>query len=795
MERSDFFVSHSPADRGWALWIAGELERAGATTTSQALDFRPGHDLVRVLRRAAHRADCTIVVSSATYFGLRLGEVEWRAVFAPGPSGSQSRVLAVRVADCDLPEVLSTPVHVDLIGVDEDTARARLLRGVDLTEPGSTATRRPAPPAAAHRPGWSAARFPGTGPAISNLPPRNPAFTGRDALLERLHARLQEAPTAAVLPVEAAHGSGGVGKTELVIEYAHRYRGDYDLVWWIPAERPAAAAAALVALARRLDIPDTADQDAALASLFDRLRCRERWLLVYDNAEQPSTLAGLLPPDGGGAVVVTSRWAAWRQRARPVRVGVFDRGESVQFLARRTRVGTDLAPTAGLERVAELVGDLPLALDEAAGYVAQTGIDLDPYLDLLTTRARDLFGLDPVTTAVGGGTDTQRVATVSAVSLDRVRVDAPAAEALLRLCAFLGPDIPRSLLSGHLDALPAALADPEVFDTAIAVLGRYGLVESNRDTIVLHRLLQAVLRARLRAERRDARQATTAVELVRAAFPDAVWEQAQWPECERLLPQLLAVCEHAERLTVAGEPAGWLLDRASTYLRARGLVTQARPVAERALALTATALGPHHVETGWRHDELGHVLEDLGDLTGARTHLERALQISESALGADHLDIGARHGELGSLLHDLGDLDTARTHLECAVRISESALGPDHPDVGTRHGNLGTVLHDLGDLDAARTHLERALQISEDTVGPEHSHAGVWRNNLGTVLRDSGDLAAARAQLELALRISENALGPDDAQSRAIRANLDDLAEACRPDTPPPATSTGSAGR
>jgi tetratricopeptide (TPR) repeat protein len=188
---------------------------------------------------------------------------------------------------------------------------------------------------------------------------------------------------------------------------------------------------------------------------------------------------------------------------------------------------------------------------------------------------------------------------------------------------------------------------------------------------------------------------------------------------------------------VAGEQAGWLLGRASTYLRERGQYRQARPIAERALTITKEALGPADPETAWRHEELGSVLQALGDLAGAKAQLERALAIGEAALGPDHPDVAVWHNDLGSVLQDLGDLQGARAQYERALEIGEAALGPDHPTMAAARNNLGGVLWDLGELEGARVQLERALTVGEAALGPNHPTVAAIRVSLAGVLWDS----------------------------------------------------------
>jgi hypothetical protein len=556
---ADFFVSYAQADRPWAEWIAWQLEAAGYSTILQAWDFVAGSDWAHEMQRATATARRTIAVLSSAYLESMYGEAEWRTVVADDLTGEKGLLVPVRVEHVQPPGLLRTRVYIDLVGVSGQAAMTRLIEGVrqgrgrperEPPFPGAQ-TRRPAP--AGHEP-----RFPGYGPEITNLPAANPNFTGRGRLLEMLEDKLRQRSDVAVVQATAIHGLGGVGKSQLVLEYTHRHAAEYDLIWWIPAERPTITLAALAALARQLGIQELADQQEMMTELFDDLRQRDRWLLVYDNAEQPEAITPLLPPGGAGHVLITSRFRAWGRVAEPLPLDVLPRPESVALLLRRTASQDEKAAAA----LAEFLGDLPLALEEAAAYIEETQITLPDYLQLARERTVELFSLDR---PVG---DEQRVATTWSVSLDQVRTHASAAEALLELCAFLAPhDIPRELPALAPDRLPFPLAevvtDPLAYNDVVRALSRYSLATVTPGALGVHSLIQAVLRARLDLEGRK-RYAEAAIGVLARSFPEQSWEVEAWPACQRLLPHVLAVAEHAQELGVGGDEAGCSTGRPPT---------------------------------------------------------------------------------------------------------------------------------------------------------------------------------------------------------------------------------------
>ena len=763
-ERVDFFISYNGADRRWAEWIAYVLKEAGYSVIFQARDFRPSGNFVLDMQKAMEAADRTIAVLSPNYLSALYTQPEWAAAFAEDPTGEKGVLVPVRVRECELRGLWLAIHRIELLGLDRDAAKATLLAGVrrQRVEPDAE----PAFPGEAPAPAPQEPRFPGVLPPIWNVPHlRNPNFTGREELLTRLEQALAAGPAAVT---QAIHGLGGVGKTQLAIEYVYRHASDYDIVWWIRSEEPAKLAADYAALADPLDLPveDAQDQRLIVEAVRRELEQRGRWLLVFDNARERGDVRDYLPRGGGGHVIVTSRDPNWRGVAATLGVPVWRREESVKFLLRRTGLDDEAAADA----LADALGDFPLALEHAAAYVERTGCSLADYLALFRDSRAALWEH-----AESPDDYHATVATTWELAFHRLRDEAPAAVHLLSLCAFLAPDdIPVGVLvegAEHLpDRLAEAVTDRLSLNEAVADLRHYSLIESTGDALSVHRLVQAVTRDRLGDK--EPLECAGATVWVAAAFPSDSELPETWDTCSRLLPHALAAAEHAEKLSVEPEAAGYVLNQIGLYLLGRAELAEAKRAFERALAIYAAAFGSGHEYVATTINNLGSVLKALGDLEGARAHFERALAIDKAAFGPEHPEVATDVNNLGSVLRAQGDLEAARAHFERALAIGEAAFGPEHPEVARDVNNLGSVLYDLGDLEGARAHFERALAIFEVVLGADHAHVATLVSNLGGVLHALGDLEGARAHFERALRIFRQLLGDDHPRTKAVRENL-----------------------
>jgi tetratricopeptide (TPR) repeat protein len=654
-------------------------------------------------------------------------------------------------------------------------------------------------------------------PAVRNFAIAPAAgFTGRREELDRLRQLLVSGAPAA--PLAAVHGLGGVGKTQLALAYAARFMGDYDVAWWIRAEQPATLAYDFAALASglRLTTRGEPDQRAAVESVRQWLARNGRWLLIFDSVREPHDLDDYLVPGPLGHTLVTSRHAAWRGVALPLSLRGLTRSEAVELLLTRSgamdRSGVDQDVAA--DALAEALGDLPLALTQAAAFMEEHALTVPAYLELFRERQEELLRRG----AAGGSEPT--VATIWDIAFRELSARAPAAADLLALLAFLAADdIPRDGLREGAGACPpslaAALRDPIAFGEQIAALRRYSLIEVQDDALRVHRLVQGVVRERLTdAERRAwAEVAASAVDQI---FPQDLEDKGVWPKCRRWLPHVRKVIERAGAARVAERQVERLLHRAATYARRDGMWSEARDLYQRAIAVGTPLYGADHPEVAnlYRGVALTMVLGQIGVPSDARKLAEQALAIHTARYGEDDESAARDHAALVRICRALGDAEGVSAHLAREIAIYETIYGPDSPrligllndrgfvlreqrktdearrlfervlaigvarygaddpDVATIHGNLAAVLEELGEFHEARRHMERAIAIGEKCYGPDHYAVAIRRNNLGILLHSMGDLVGARRELSRAVEVARKVFPPGHRRLVKLEGNL-----------------------
>lgn len=761
--QADFFLSYATPDRPWARWIAGELEAAGYSVVIDIKDFRPGTSFVRGMENALANCRHTLAVVSDNYFNGNYTPAEWETAFAKDPQGIQRFLLPIRIAKCQLPEVLRRIVSIDLLDLDEAAARQALIEGV----PSDGRERLgPAPfPGATSGASAGPSRYPGALPPIWKVPlRRNPNFTGREALLECLATSLQTGHAAAV--TQAVHGLGGVGKTQLATEYIYRFLDRYDAVCWVAAESPTTLAAEYAGLAAKmnLQVDSTREQDAAIQQVHEWFDRHERWLLVFDNAEQAEDLKTYLPQNSTGHVVITSRNPNWRAVADPLKVEIWSREESVAFLIKRT----GRAEPEAAHDLAKELGDLPLALAQAAGFIETRGLSLAEYVEFFRTRRRELWNREPPPDDY-----EKTVATTWNLSAESLN---PEALQLLWICALLAPEeIPRWFFTNGADELPEPLRsvvrDDLIFRDCLAKLRSLALIETTNAGFSLHRLLQAVLRDGLVGEVYS-KLLGHIVQFLAARFPFDEEDPQTWARGAELLPHVLAVRVHMETVSDKfGEArplftvAGMLLQTQGHYAEARSLLEQALDIGEQLYASDDPALAVSYAN-------LALVERDLGHLDEARRLLQQALAIDEQSCTSDHTTLAVSYSNLATVERVLGHLEEARRLLQKTTAINEQSYAPNHPALAKSYSNLAVVEMDLGHPVTARHLLWKAIAIWEQAYTPDHPTLAVSYSNLALVEQKLGHLEEARRLLQKTIAINEDAYAPDHPKLATSYSNL-----------------------
>jgi hypothetical protein len=739
-DRVDFFVSHAGADRAWAEWVAWQLTDAGYTVELDVWDWAAGQNFMLAMSDALARCDRVVALLSAAYFERdRYTSDEWAAAMLHVPGTGQGRLVPVRVAEvppADMPPVLRPLVFGDLFGVDAAEARRVLLQTVE-------GPRRPdgeplfpgtGTPGASRKLGGTGPRLPGTLPRVWNLPARNPGFTGRDGMLVTVRERLLARDTAAV---QAFQGMGGVGKTQLAAEYAYRFAGAYDLAWWVDAEQPGLIGDQFAALGMALGcLPPDAGAEAVRVTVLGELRERGRWLLVFDNAENRADITGWLP-GGGGHVLITSRERHWTQLAVPVEVDVLARSESVAILQGRVGGLND----GDADQLAAQLGDLPLAIAQAAGFMADTGTTAAQFLDLLRTQAGQLLDLaDP------GFAYPRSLAAATRLIAERLDRDDPAAAQLASLCSFLAPEpVPEDLFTSTADELPGELAaraaDPLAWRQTLAHLVRQSLARIDSRGLVMHRLTQAILRDRFTpAQAAATRERSEAI--LAASNPRDPGNPVTWPRWAQLMPHLLA----ADLAATSSADLRWMACAACGYLQRRGDTRAAHDLASDLRRHWRERLGDDDETTRAATHYLAWALREMGRYAEARDLHQDLVDRARRIEGADDSNTLTYATDLASDLRELGEHQAARELHEDTLARKRRVLGEDHPHTLTSANNLAAVLADLGEHQAALDLDQDTLDRRRRVLGEDHPDTLVSADN---VANDLGRLAKHLAAREL----------------------------------------------
>ncbi|WP_344123050.1 FxSxx-COOH system tetratricopeptide repeat protein [Streptomyces blastmyceticus] len=769
-----FVVVFAGFHRPWATWIGHRLESHGHRVTLHRWDPRREVPLESALGDLLMASGRLLLVLSDWFFQLGpRRDGEWSEALRGIVAANSERFAAVSLTNRALLPATAVLEPVDLYGIGSQEAERRLLGRLGLP-PGPPRRSIPAGPGS---------RYPGDPPAVwGEVPRRDARFTGRDDLLNQLQEQLTDAEQGTA--VCALLGMSGIGKTQLAAEYAHRFSSDYDVIWWVNSDMRGTQRERLGELAAELGLGSGSEPGERIRAVREALRRGDpygRWLLIFDGWDDIDG-AGELLPEGPGHVLITSRNRSWTtQGATPLEVPGFQRHESTGYLMRRApRITADEATEVAAE-----LGDIPLALVQAAAWLGESDMEVADYLRMV--RDGELSGL-----ADQGDFDgvPRSSLTSWSILINRLRETQPHAVELLTLCTSFAPGrIPIGLVR-HLPPaeLPESLSwlatDLPSWTRALDSLVNYSVFTRDirgtvpgepgpeQESVRMHRLVHDIV-ARLTSPEERAEHRRIVRRMLAAADPGNPQDTRLWPRYAELLPHLEpsgALGSHDERVQET-------VLNCLHYCHRSGEFRTGIELAEQVRARWTELFPPEHPRMLDLTVRQGNILRSYGVFRAAyeidRDMLERlrastpagprpgggtVLMTATSCLAADQRYLG-QYTEALQLQREV--LNTAR-----------ELLGPDDYFTLNAHHNLGVCLRLLGRYaEAYDTDLEN-LRRRESLLRTRHAATLVSGISCARDLRLMGRYRDALARQELGMRMHLQVLGPQHPQTLRAHHNL-----------------------
>jgi tetratricopeptide (TPR) repeat protein len=777
----DFFISRAGADKAFAIWVGQVLKANGKSCILQDEHF--GHqDFMGAMDRALKSGARVMALYSQAYLNSDNCLKEATTAIHGDSFNKEQRLIGLRIEACAPDGMLRNLAFTDLLAErrqrDGSALALKILTAAGIADP--RVDNIPPPPEGVL-----------TEPVPilhETIRPTRTDLAPREDLMARL-ATAMRGPTGRMAALTnsqylmgAVAGLGGVGKTVLAREYAWRHASEYHGVWWIDAEKRGGIISDLALLGAEMSAAikseaQTNVEQAARAALglIERANTEKPFLLIYDNVEKPGDIE-TWTPRAGAHILITTRWTEWDDIAGKIDVGTLDREAAIGFLCNRAG-RLDDREEAGL--LADQLGCLPLALDHAASY-CRSGrrVSFKEYRESLGRKRLDW---KPTKGASFGQYDSSVWGTFN-MALDRViSGDAvagfaphPEAEIVMGVAALLAPvAIPLSLFNHP------RLAS-EGFDDAFTALAEVSLISRGENaavqsTMLVHRLVQAVMRDRLEENGSKLDTLRLALELLTSALPRQSESFANWAACAALLPHAFSVLGALPSDDISAARISLLCFNVAKYLQGVARYSEAEPLLQRSLAIYEKTVGPDHPDTSATLHELARLYQAQGRYSEAEPLLQRSLAIKEKTVGPDHPDTSATLHVLARLYQAQGRYSEAEPLLQRSLAIYEKTVGPDHPSTSATLGVLASLYQAQGRYSEAEPLLQRSLAIYEKTVAPDHPRMGQSLDLVALIALDKGDIEGAEEAAEQALAVRTAKLPvdhPDIAQSRWTLARV-----------------------
>jgi tetratricopeptide (TPR) repeat protein len=736
-EKLDFFISYTGCDEEQAKWIVEVLGKRGYSCFCQYKDIKPGQNFLLEMDKAIKNCERIISILSQAYMQSFHADEEWTGFLA---QKKYANIIPVRIEDFKPDGLWGARVYIDIAGKDKQDTEQILLDGLAHIKPASPT---------------EIIRL-GTVKINSNLPKRNLDFTGREDTLCKIHQALNKNESLAL----ATAGLGGIGKSQLAIEYAYRYATEYQYIWWVNAKSNATIYASLEHFALNFGLVDKESRYEyvdLLNVVHAWMQQTDNWLFIFDDAKDEEQLSSYLPAFSSHRhVLITSRFAKWIHH-RALNIDIFSETEASAFLTHRTGLVNDEFQ----DKLMMELGYLPLALEQAAAYIKIHEKSYEEYLKLFIRHRTKLIKEYPLKE------NCPTVAITIQTSIEKI--DNIAAKELLNICVFLAPD--NILLKWFDDANTYLPVDDEIdFNNAILNLTRYSLITSENKALRIHPLVREIVKDSLSHDK-QAEYLNQCVQILVKQIDFDFSTAESRIRFSAFFPHINSVTNGISNEDATKEIAqlyhflGYGYSQLADYSRALKWY-------EEALCIREKVLGKDHPDTATTYNNIALVYNKKGDYDKALEYCGKALDIDEKVLGKDRPDTATTYNNIAGVYNNKGDYDKALEYYGKDLAISEKILGKDHPDTAATYNNIASVYNNKGDYDRVLEYCGKALDIVEKVLGKDHPDTATTYNNIAGVYNKKGDYDKALEYYGKDLAISEKILGKDHPDTATTYNNI-----------------------
>ncbi len=614
-------------------------------------------------------------------------------------------------------------------------------------------------------------------PKENNLPERNFYFTGREEQLQAVAVAFRKNHT--VIVKQTISGLGGVGKTQLAREFAYRYGANYkNGVWEINADSTATVYAGFVEFSKtfHIELPEDFKEEELCWAIRNWLRNTDQWLLIFDNLDNEDTISPYIPDNNiCGHILVTTRNSNMAI-AQQIDLSVFELEEAINFLDKRL-VGCkhlEKDREALKKELCNRLGCLPLALEQAAAYIQVTRTSFSRYLELLEQSGLEAFEID-----VDGYNKPEHyaksVTTTWEISFNTIALEG--AKQLFCLCVYLAPDrIPVKLFSEMREILPEPIRSnlSTILQTnrIVTELRRYSLTSGDSEHISIHRLVQEVVRNKIKPDRQWMHYD---LELLYNSFSFKYGSVESHEQFLLYIPHVEAFANMSKVLLTEESEQELLAllygvgGRGYDYL---GQYSKAIKWNQDALDIRKRILGETHYMTAVSYNNLASAYEAAGNYTKALDLYELALKIFCKELGVDHATVASAYSNIAGIYDCQGQFDKALEYYQKALDIRLSIYGEKHNETADIYNNIAFVYGRLARYREALENHAKVLEIRKVEVGENHILTATSYSNIAYIYTCLGDFTKALEMQHMTLNIREAILGAEHPDTLTTYMNI-----------------------